>query len=244
MKSGTTYSLIFLANYLNYIFGDKSPVTFDQMQNNFFFHSADRQIDKKDLGPLLRHKKSISNKIPTIIHTHSNIQGGLWAKNISLYRNPLDYIISSYYFHHINRGKRIKHPRNVMKDKLEDFIDTYTTQRDILKKYPEKSLQKSYEDLIQNPQEVFTEMIHFLNLDYNEQALIQSMENSSQKSIKKMEEVRGKSIVVRPSIDFNGSFIRSGKIGEWKEYFKDKDLKKIEKILNEKDISLNQFTLE
>lgn len=244
MKSGTTYSLVFLANYLNNIYGDKSLVNFDRMQSDFFLHSADNQVNKSHIGELINNKNKISDKIPTIVHTHTMIQSSLWAKNISLSRNPLDYIISCYFFHHINRGEHIDHPRIVMGKMLKTFIETYTNQINITKKHPEKSILKSYEELMQSPQEVFTEIIHFLGLEYNEEAVIQSMENASKKNIKKMEETRGESIVVRPGIEFKGSFIRSGKIGEWKEYFNDKDLKKIEAILNNENLSLNHFTLE
>ena len=40
------------------------------------------------------------------------------------------------------------------------------------------------------------------------------------------------------------SFVRSGKIGEWKEYFNEEEIVQISEILEENSISLTEFILE
>ncbi len=244
MKSGTTYTLVFLANYLNNLFGDGKNVSFDQMQDQFFFHSVDTRIEQKKLGSLIQKRNKVSPLIPSVIHTHKMLEYGLWVKNISLYRNPLDYTISSYYFHHINRGKNVKHPRLLMEQKINSFIKTYKNQLQIKEEHPQKTMLKCYEELMRQPKDVFCEMINFLGIELNEEALVKSIENASIKNIKKMEKQRGEAIVIPQGKKFKGSFVRSGKIGEWKEYFNDEDLKKAEAILNQQHLSLNNFILE
>ncbi len=244
MKSGTTYSLLFLSNYLNLIYGDGKRVSYDQMQENFFFHSSERRLKSKDLGVLIENRRKISKDIPSIIHTHEKIEHALWLKNISLYRNPLDYIVSYYFYFLKKRGKSIKHPRKIIEDRLTKFIKVYNFQKELEMQFPERSLRFSYEELMADPFKIFSEMIKFLELDYNEDLINQSMEFSSKKSVQEMEKERGGALVVPKEKKFSGSFIRSGKVGEWKEFFNDTDIKKVESILNEGSLSLNQFILE
>ncbi len=244
MKSGTTYSLLFLSNYLNSLYGDGSKVSYDQMQNDFFFHSSERRLKSKDLGLLIENRKKISTEIPSIIHTHEFIEHHLWNKNISLYRNPLDYLISFYFYFYKKRGKYVSHPRKIIEKRLPKFINVYNHQKQLKEKYPDTTLWLSYEKLMNDPYNAFSEMIRFLGLKYDEELIHKAMEFSSKKSVQQMEEERGGALVVSRRKKFSGSFVRSGKIGEWKEYFNDEDLNKIESILNESNLSLRQFTIE
>jgi len=244
MKSGTTYSLLFLSNYLNSIYGDGSKVSYDQMQDNFFFHSSERRLKSKDLGQLIVNRRNISSEIPSIIHTHEFIDHNLWKQNISLYRNPLDYLISFYFYFYKKRGKYVNHPRKIIEDRLPKFVKVYNHQKDLKEQFSDTCLWLSYEQLMNAPFEIFAEMIKFLGYEYNEELILQAMENSSKKSVQQMEEERGGALVVSIRKKFSGSFVRSGKIGEWKEYFNDKDLKQVEAVLNASQLSLNQFVLE
>ncbi len=242
-KSGTTYTLLFLSNYLNLIFGDRQEVDFDTMHSKFFFHSAEKRIKTSDVGKVIEHRNSISEKIPKVIHTHIALDYSLWNKCICLYRNPLDQIISSFYFHKIKRGKSTKSPKSILPRRMKAFSETYKKQLELEKKYPDRCLRISYEDLITNPFLVFSRMVKFLGLPFYEDDVFKAMENSSVDKVKEMEEKRGSAIVVPEGTKFSGSFINSGKIGQWKTFFNDKDIKIAESILKDYDVSLDDFVL-
>lgn len=104
MKSGTTYTLLFLSNYYNYLYGNKKAVDYDEMKNSFIHHSIDMEIGKNKLDQYFQSINKSSIIKPKIIHTHTFIESELWKKNISIYRNPMDFIISSYFYWYINRG--------------------------------------------------------------------------------------------------------------------------------------------
>ncbi|WP_372756122.1 hypothetical protein [Labilibaculum sp.] len=57
--------------------------------------------------------------------------------------------------------------------------------------------------------------------------------------MKKITIAREESLVIRLKINFDSSFVRSGIVGEWEEYFNDKDCTRIEDIKN-----LNHLTLK
>ncbi len=247
MKSGTTYTALFLSNYFNYLYGDRKGVDFDRMNREYCNHSLESHLNLEDITKREKENKFVTQQLAGyngFFTTHIPIKKDLWSKNISLYRNPLDYFISSYFFHYVNRGKRCSHPMKIVDHKIPEFAKTIKEQRTIQALYPDKVLQLSYEDLIRFPEDHFAEMIHFLGLELDQKGVEFAMLNSSKKKVKEMEEIRGEAIVKKDGIKFKGSFIRSGKIGEWKEYFSDHDLIKIDHKLNKHGLSLNEFQLE
>ena len=246
MKSGTTYSLLFLANYLNYLNGGRTRVSYDEMQLKFILHSMDVKIRNEKIEPFLKEHKKLTDEtqFPRIIHTHSFIPSNLWSKNICLYRNPLDFIISGYYYFYINRGINISHPLKIYKELLDHFLTTYKQQVILKERYPDKVLLISYEKLMASPKEVFQKMIEFIGLPCDETGVLQAMEFSSKKQVKEMEKERGEAIVKKDGIKFSGSFVRSGKIGEWKEYFNENDLTEIKNYLSQFEVELDDFTIE
>ncbi len=243
-KSGTTYTLLFLSNYLNLLYGNGKEVDFDEMQSNFFFHSAENKIKTCDIGKELLNRKHLSDKIPNVIHSHTALNYDFWEKCICLYRNPLDFVVSSFFFHKLKRGKSTKHPRKILPRRLKAFGETYKKQLQLEKDFSGSCLRLSYEELIKNPFEVFSKMLKFIGLPYHEDMVMKAMENSSKDKVKEMEKKRGAAIVVPEGLKFKGSFINNGKIGQWKAFFNDKDLRNAETILNDFDLSLNDFVLE
>jgi len=117
MKSGTTYTLLFLANYINYLAGNRNAVSFDEMQSKFILHSLDGKIKEIDIELYLKEFRELKETVikKRIIHTHEFFNSTLWDKNISLYRNPLDFIISKYYYFYINRELKVSHTRKIYK---------------------------------------------------------------------------------------------------------------------------------
>ncbi len=229
---------------MNLLYGDGNPVDFDEMQSKFFFHSAENKIKTSDLGKEILNRKHISDKIPDFIHSHIALNYDFWSKCICLYRNPLDFVVSSFFFHKFKRGKSTKHPRKILLRRLKSFGETYSKQLQLENDFPDTCIRVSYEELIKNPLEVFSKMLNFIGLPYHEKMVLKAMENSSKDKVKEMEQKRGAAIVVPEGTKFKGSFINSGKIGQWKVFFNDNDLRKAEKILEGFNLSLNDFVLE
>lgn len=246
MKSGTTYTLLFLANYINYLAGNRNAVSFDEMQSKFILHSLDGKIKEIDIELYLKEFRELKETVikKRIIHTHEFFNSTLWDKNISLYRNPLDFIISKYYYFYINRGLKVSHPRKIYKELLDHFIITYNHQLDLKKNYPEKVLSVAYEDLMKSPKETFKNLISFMGLKIDNYGIEHAMKFSSKKEVKKMERERGEAIVKKDGINFKGSFVRSGEVGEWKSYFNDKDINNIRNYLAESGIDYDDFIYE
>jgi len=216
----------------------------NKMKKKFIYHSIDVEIKRDNLNKYFSRINESSVISPKIIHTHTFIESEFWKKNISIYRNPLDFIISSYFYWYINRGKKVSHPRKKIDRFIGEFIKVYKKQLYLKDKFPNSVLMFCYEELIRNPEKIFKEVISFLNLNMDESALNFALINSSRKKIKAMEANRGEAIVKRDGIKFSGSFIRSGKIGEWKEFFNDKDLIYIENKLKFHNINLKNFIIE
>lgn len=171
------------------------------------------------------------------------VSGGLWSKNISLYRNPLDFIVSIFYYKYKNRGVNVAHPREVLVKELKQWVYLYNQQLSLKRKYGDKVLLLSYEELYRNPKRSFSRIIDFLQVPFDKDALEFALDASSSNSLKN-EEKKEDSVVVAPKEKYSGSFVRSGKIGEWKDYFNDKDVEKIESILRKNNISLKDFIID
>ncbi|MDT9234645.1 MULTISPECIES: tetratricopeptide repeat protein [Limnospira] len=236
MKSGTTYTLMVLANYIARISGANKDIDFDSMKNYGIIHGLnvyELLKDKTMIEYLLNLKTDWQ-----IYHTHIYVEAD-FKKVIMLTRNPLDFIISSYFFHFKNRGKD-QELHEVIDSRLKHFCTTYLCQKKLSRDYPEDSILIKYEDLITETHTVFTKIIHHLNLDFNDNLLQLSIDACSVSKVKNMEQRYGKPLVVGEKLKVK-SFIRSGKIGEWKDFFNDIDLKYIGKKLMENGVNPNDF---
>ena len=69
-----------------------------------------------------------------------------------------------------------------------------------------------------------------------------AIEFSSIKNMRKQEEKRGKPI--HSPEGFQGSFVRSGQVAQWKEFFAEADLSEINAKLQERGLSLDEFDIE
>ena len=222
IKSGTTYTSLFLSNYSNLLKGESDLIDFDRMNREFCVHSLENRLDLEELSVMLSDNLFFHEHFlgySGMFTTHLEPMGDFWKKCICLYRNPLDYIISSYFFHYVNRGIPMEHPREIMEQYLESFVDTINAQRELHRRKPQDTLLVAYEELMVQPIETFTKMLKFTGIKVNESFVRKAVENSSKNNVKKMENKRGEAIVKPDSIEFRGSFVRSGKVGEWKEFF-------------------------
>lgn len=250
-KSGTTYTALFLSNYFDYLYGSKDGVTIDSMGKKYCIHSLSNRIKKNvfDCEILLKENLFYSKGLggySGMFTTHDYLSNSSWERAICLYRNPLDYCISFYFYHYINRGIKIKHPRKILDKTLKDFAKTYLCQKKISTNYPESVLRLSYEEIVTNPRHSFKKMIEFLNIPFSEDGMEFSLNNSSKKKIKEREQqTELPAVIGKTNKNFKlKSFIRSGKIGEWKDYFNEEDIKHVNSFLKSNNINPDDFIIE
>ncbi|MEL7035971.1 MAG: tetratricopeptide repeat protein [Cyanobacteria bacterium J06592_8] len=236
MKSGTTYTLMVLANYIAQLQGINDKIDFDSIGKYGFVHGL-------NVYELLTNKNVINNLLSTktdypIYHTHTYVDTN-FRKIIMLIRNPLDFIVSSYFFHFKNRGKNVE-IKEVIDSRIKHFSATYLNQKKILDERPEHSILINYEELITETKSVFTKIINHLSLEFNDSYLMSAIDACSVDNVRKMEKKQRKPLVVGDKIKVE-SFIRSGKIGEWKEYLSESDLHQVARQLRKNAVDPKEF---
>ncbi|WP_299007965.1 sulfotransferase domain-containing protein [uncultured Shewanella sp.] len=241
MKSGTTYTINFLINYFTL---HKNKVhDFSELKSKLnFFHSTHQLIKSVSPSKIINEQESILKgyDFSLIVHTHENIID-YSKKRILMTRNPLDYIVSSYFFHYKNRGSH-KSINQLWKKIANLYIENHNAQMKILNEQPKTTKLIQYETLINNPEETFYDLLCFLNVKVVNELLTESIELSSKKAVKKMESLEGKAIIASSEKFTGKSFIRSGKVGDWKEHVDDKLSEEILDYLELNGIKTDMFS--
>jgi len=250
MKSGTNYLRLILSNYLYNIEANTTnytEVNYDMMRNQLFpnvrsyilygqrSYIQPRGAQNINYADFMFEHRSLLNYIPLNYFKAE--------KQVLTYRNPLDNLISHYFYFFKNREGKEKiyeHPREM----IDDFIPKFAKRYKWIKKTGRKNdntILVAYENLKLNTDETIVRVIKFLDLPLDENLISFSIQASSATKVKKHEKNRGKAIHAKK---LKGSFIRSGKIGEWREYFNNEDINRIERILTKYGIELSEFILD
>lgn len=256
-KSGTTYTINFLANYivnLNTELTEK--VRFDELVQNGVFHTVDTPLLMKNIDDISQYSKSISSisssnnaisrncSFDHIIGTHKYHESYNFNKAIFLYRNPLDFLVSIYNFEYVKKG--IDKPfSECVKEKLAgseySFVERYMRQSELCSKYG--ALHVSYESIMKDPKSAFTSILDYLAIPVVNETLELALEYSSIDSVKEQEKSSGK-ILLGSERGLKGSFITSGKIGQWKDYYDDALLDYVRSTLASYGLDLDDFIYE
>ena len=240
MKSGTTYTVIFLINYLS-LLKKESPSKSQLSSILPYFHSLEnRLLESYSLNSIMDKQKSLfsGNLDSYVLHTHNNFESHS-EKTVIITRNPLDYLVSSYFYHYVNRNNSIL-LNDCYKQILKLYIEVYEYQENIISDKSKKSLKLVYENLIPNPEFYFKELVNFIGLSYDAKILEEAILLSSKDNVKKIEDQKGSAIIAPPSYNAK-SFIRSGKIGDWQEYMDDKLKNEVINFLNLSGVKTEEF---
>ena len=242
-KSGTNYFKILFENYLKIVYqGRTEPVKYTDVT---LFNCRDRVlregykfVDKSD-DPIL---KRIGYKNIIFGHGCAGLTFSKSKKIIFLYRNPLDIIISTYFYKWKNRPDRChvySHPRDI----IDLVMESYIIQYNYVKRFPAKRCVKiMYEDLYRDTANVLRGLLPWLGIKVDEDAVEKAVMFSDKKYIREVEKESGGAL--HTCLGYKGSFMRSGKVGQWKEYFNDDDLEYISGLLGNNGISLSEFIVE
>lgn len=244
-KSGTNYFRRLMANYLVMYFERRDePVTYDEFHSKLFPNVRDAYLEgyKKYVSP---HPIMASTPYADFVYGHKpTFLEHCPGRIIFLYRNPLDNIVSMYFFRYKNRPERenlYNHPREVIDLVLPNFMYRYTLARDISRRKP-NLLRVPYELLVREPFETLHLVLNYLGLPIDVATIAKVVEASSFNAVRKEEEMR--ETPMHAPEGFKEFFTRSGKIGEWKDYFEEADVKKIASKLANNGIELGEFILE
>ena len=211
-KSGNTWLRFLLFNYRNLLINpslDKT-LTYDELNS--------LQNNVMDRGTIFYSKDGF----PVFYRTHKIYVNpyNLFSFKIFIHRNPMDTLISSYYFYK-NRTVPFLDDIKSIRNKLHD-IDFYVRYKlDSWIQFYYESLKHAdviinYSDLKEDCLLHFSRLIEELEWDFNIDLIKKSIKISSLNSIKKMGELKNQQYGNGPKDgSFKGEFTRSGKEGQF-----------------------------
>jgi hypothetical protein len=245
-RSGTHYMRFLFANYLRLLGGTSDGPTDSNTMNSMLpnkWHDAYfGERNYRDPTPEL----SLIG-LDDLAYTHANFLNLYWndSKVLHIYRNPLDFCVSIYFFRYKYRTSfagAIADPVEAMDDHLEEYAANYRSYREAAGRGNSNILRVSYEDLITFPAPTFRMILRWLGVEANIDLVEIATQYSSKESMRIIEDRDGP---IDSVIDVaGGRFVRDGSIGQWKKYFKPKDLELAQSKLERFGVNLNEFTLE
>ena len=206
-KSGNTWTRFLIYNYRNLLLNsdEEQTVSYDRLnalQNNIM-----------DRGTTFLPE----NNFPFVYRTHKiyNTSYDLFDKRIFIHRNPLDTLISSYYFYKDRKVPFLDDSYNI-REKLHD-IDFYVLYKiNSWINFYNRSIKHAdfvinYTEMKQDTEAVFSELLKFLDWNFDEELAKKAIEISSFNKIKIMGDQNSQKYGNGPKDgSYNGEFTRSG----------------------------------
>ncbi len=182
------------------------------------------------------NQKQCSNlKRPRFIKSHFPFTPD-YKRVVYLVRDGRDVGIS-YYFHLIKKHKIPKETN--FKDYLVKFNNgdlsrQYSSWSNHVNSWLDRKLDNillvKYEEMKIDPISKITEILQFARLPVDEQAVVQAVNYSNFENMKKLEKEQQYSSPNLANSDLNMSFVRSGKVGQYHDFFDDKSMQIFERI--------------
>lgn len=250
-KSGTTYALLIVSNYLCLLMdgADAGVVTYDRMINEFLVHSVDGAVKEETfLARLSRHRAlwDVTNgKIGRVVHTHNPCIPPETRAVAFLIRHPLDQALSAMHFRFTNRGRSVPDKMSCLESLVDEYRFLVSAQNKVMDRMKDQSIRVRYEDLITNTSREMQRLLRHFGIPVKEQVLLRAIERSHKDQVKEHERRRGRAIVVKNCWqEFQqrqGSFIRNGRPGEWMEDLSKSEARKLSERLAE--VNLPEYDL-
>jgi len=236
-KSGNTWIRFLIYNYRNLLLNsdEHQTVTYDRLnalQNNIMDRGT---TFLPDIG------------FPFIYRTHMIYMKSynLFDKRIFIHRNPLDTLISAYYFYKDRDVPFLDDSLNI-RDELHDIdfyvlykINSWINFYDTSIKYADFVI--NYTEMKQDTEAVFSELLRFLDWDFDEELVKKAIDISSFKKIKKMGDKMSQKYGNGPKDgSFNGEFTRSGEESQFYHELQEETINIVlDKFTNFKEIYPN-----
>ncbi len=239
-RSGTNRFKLFLANYLVLLRDQNrdSPVGYHEMMNTIFPNLRDEYIG--GIKPYRRPSCSLLAPYGYTDFTHSHSTRFLEhyrGRMIFLYRNPLDHVISLFYYRYKYRSHRahlFDHPRQIVDETLRGYARHFRFfDRPAIVR---RTLRLTYEDMMQRPLDVFRSALEWWCIPVNDSILPLAVDRSDIRHVQAEEKRHGP---IHAPEGFTGRFARSGAIAQWTEVFSDKDIQSARALLAEEGLDLD-----
>jgi len=219
-KSGTTWIENFLYNVPGYcpreLFGPKEIIIKQDIPDNAF-----KYFPQKGYSFVKTHMNPTENNFKVLEKNEV-------SKLIVLYRDPRDIVVSRY-FHLVKYPKKTGEPHCFDYRKIDkitalshsidvivsDYLPWIKGWRSKIHSSPNNYLLITYEKLIDNPLQVFTNILNFYSIN-NDKYIIEHMLRKTEKMKKSRMKVKGRTGLK--------STFRKGCKGDWKSHF-DNNLK-------------------
>ena len=211
-KSGNTWLRFLIYNYLNLQNNPdlESTISFDALNS--------QQNNVMDRGSIFLPE----NDFPLFYRTHKiyNRSYTLFNKNIFVHRNPLDTLVSAYYFYKNRDIPFNDYPKNLRENLID--IDFYVSYKiDFWIKYFRISVENAnivvnYSDLKSDAEKELKKTVNFLGWNLDDNLISKSVELSSYDKVKKMGKEKNQKYGNGPKNGkFKGEFTRSGIEGQF-----------------------------
>jgi hypothetical protein len=205
-KSGNTWARFLVANLLN----QGEAVTFDNIENRI----PDVYLNTR------RFLESVPR--PRIMKSHEYFDPR-YKKVIYIARDPRDVAVS-YYYHHLK--KRSIEDGYPMERYIARFIagdlDAFGSWKENVTSWLAARqgtcgfLLLRYEDMLEQPEQQLSQIADFLGLQSSPEQLARTIELSSARRMRKLEETQGNTWVITKSSRNDIPFVRLATSGGWK----------------------------
>lgn len=241
-KSGTTLVSVIFANYMNLsLGGPDQPVSLKDLHTVFVPNSREMLIQGGNTKP--PHPFFASTRYKDIFYSHSYrflefCQGPV----VFLYRNPLDYLVSLYFYNLRFGGNNFqKEPfasvGEALVPALNEFANHFCYMEALFGR--RRVFPIAYENLTSATDSVISVLFDWLGLPIQAGRLQRAIELASMDNLRKLEQNEGTfNSESRPS-----SMFRSGKIGQWQEHLSPIEIDRARTYLAARGIPLERFRL-
>jgi len=214
-KSGSHYLMALITNYLSLNINQKARrIALNEIKSTYWGSPAQPINSKSKKACDIFERCGCGS----FIWTHEDWALGFKKPRffIFLHRHPLDLLCSRYFYYHKNRNKpgilKPDSPLALAPVELPRILRHY--KHGILQTKKLGGISISYEDLIVSPQKTMKYICSYFNIPYMVNLCDLAIEFSSKKHVVK-DEVNINSNIGSKNVV--GTFVRSGKIGEWKD---------------------------
>ena len=217
-KSGNTWLRFLLYNYRNLLLNHEETKTISYKRLNTL------QNNIMDRGTTFSAEKGF----PLFYRTHTPYKASFtfFDKKIFIHRNPLDTLISAYYFYRNRQIPFVDDPKPIRKElsdidyyvvyKIDGWIDFYKES------IRHADIVINYSRMRVNCEEEISSLISFLDWDFDQELVSRVVEMSSFDQVKKMGLERLQKHGNGPKDGkFKGEFTRSGEEAQFKHELKE-----------------------